>query len=54
MPIVGRSGFVGNPESFSFGPLEAPLLYASANCSVMLGKTVRFRYCPATVSDIRF
>jgi hypothetical protein len=48
MPIVGRSGFEGNPESIL--SLEASC--ASVNCSAMLGKTVRIRDCPATVSDI--
>ena len=57
MPILGVPASLGEPEScrsYFNSPLEASEVCASVNGNAMLGKAVRPRYCPATVSDVVF
>jgi hypothetical protein len=52
MPILGVPASLGKPEQLSDsagGQSCTPL----ENGNAMLGKAVRCRYCPATVSDVR-
>jgi hypothetical protein len=52
MPILGVPASLGNRSSFVCWRRGCSCAFL--NCSAMLGKAVRIRYCPATVSDARW
>ena len=52
MPILGVPASLGNRSSFVCWRRGCSCAFL--NCSAMLGKAVRIRYCPATVSDVVF